>query len=376
MPAHRLSLLKPSPIRAITDGTPPGAIPLGLGEPTWDLPEVARKALLRNPGPCGYVPHAGLLDLRKAVAAFHGSHSDEVLITTGSQGALFALFQAWVNPGSKVLVPDPGFVAYPALAFMAGAEPVAYPLSPGRFRLDATALIRVLNATEDVSVVILNLPSNPTGGGGDLEALRSVAEACTARGVLLISDEVYRDLHFGTRSPSLRDVSDRGVVTSSVSKGWGAPGLRVGWAVGDPAWLTPARVVHGYAVTGTATPAQWAALALLEHSETVLAEARAAVQVRWEALASALRAELGHTPEPPDGAFYHFLPLPASAHADPLAFALKLRDEAKVVLIPGLAFGEGGRAHARLSFAATPEQLREGVRRLAPYWGTRGEAIP
>ncbi len=100
-PASRLSLLKPSPIRAITDGTPPGAIPLGLGEPTWDLPEVGRKALLRNPGPCPYVPHVGLLELRKAVAAFHGAHVDEVLITTGSQGALFALFQAWVESGHE-----------------------------------------------------------------------------------------------------------------------------------------------------------------------------------------------------------------------------------------------------------------------------------
>jgi aspartate/methionine/tyrosine aminotransferase len=370
-PATRLSLLKPSPIRAITDGTPPGAIPLGLGEPTWDLPEVGRQALLRASGPCGYVPHAGLTELRKAVASFHGAHSDEVLITTGSQGALFALFQAWVDPGTKVLVPDPGFVAYPALARMAGAEPVPYRLTADRFRLDADALLQMLEATPKVSAVVLNLPSNPTGGGGDLASLKRVADACEARGVLLISDEVYRDLHFGVRAPGLRDVSDRGVVTSSVSKGWGAPGLRVGWAVGDPAWLLQARTVHGYAVTGTATPAQWAALALIEHSDTVLAEARAAVQLRWEALAAALREELGLTAAPPDGAFYHFLPLPASAHADPVAFALKLRDEAKVVLIPGLAFGEGGRGHARLSFAATPEQLREGVRRLAPYWNAR-----
>lgn len=367
-PASRLSLLKPSPIRAITDGTPPGAIPLGLGEPTWDLPEVARKALLREPGPCAYVPHVGLLELRRAVATFHGAHMDEVLITTGSQGALFSLFQAWVEPGTKVLMPDPGFVAYPALARMAGAEPVTYRLSADRFRLDADELIRVLDATPNASAVILNLPSNPTGGGGDLTALKRVADACAARGVLLISDEVYRDLHFGVRAPSLRDVTDRGVVTSSVSKGWGAPGLRVGWAVGDPAWLVPARTVHGYAVTGTATPAQWAALALIENSDTVLAEARSAVQLRWQALAEALREELGHAVTPPDGTFYHFMPLPTSAHADPLAFCLRLRDEAKVVLIPGLAFGEGGRGHARLSFAATPEQLKEGVRRLAPYW--------
>ncbi len=367
-PARRLSLLKPSPIRAITDGTPPDAIPLGLGEPTWALPDVARRALLREPGPCAYVPHVGLLDLRKTLASYYGAAVEEVLVTTGSQGALFSLFQAWVNPGTRVLLPDPGFVAYPALAHLAGATPVPYPLARDRFRLDADALIQVLDATPDVSAVILNLPSNPTGGGGSLDALRRVAEACTARGVLLISDEVYRDLHFGTRCPSLRDVTHCGVVTSSVSKGWGAPGLRVGWALGDPAWLAPARVVHGYAVTGTATPAQWAALALIEHSEVILAEARAAVRLRWEALAEALKENLGQTAMPPDGSFYHFLPLPSSAQADPLAFALKLRDEAKVVLIPGLAFGEGGRGRARLSFAATPEQLREGVRRLAPYW--------
>jgi aspartate/methionine/tyrosine aminotransferase len=371
--ASRLSLLKPSPIRAITDGTPPGAIPLGLGEPTWDLPEPARLALLRAPGPCGYVPHAGLTDLRKAVAAFHGATVDEVLITTGSQGALFALFQAWVEPGTKVLVPDPGFVAYPALARMAGAEPVPYALSPDRFRLDADALLQVLAATPDASAVILNLPSNPTGGGGDMEALRRVAEACVARGLLLISDEVYRDLHFGVRPPGLREVTDRGVVVSSVSKGWGAPGLRVGWAIGDPAWLTPARVVHGYAVTGTATPAQWAALTLIEHSDAILAEARAGIRERWEALAAALREQMGQAVSPPDGTFYHFMPLPPSAQADPLAFALKLRDEAKVVVIPGLAFGEGGRGHVRLSFAATPEQLREGVKRMAPYWRSRKE---
>jgi aspartate/methionine/tyrosine aminotransferase len=367
-PSARLSTIKPSPIRAITDGTPPGAIPLGLGEPTWDLPEAARKALLRPPGPCAYVPHAGLLELRRALANFYGSGLDEVLVTTGSQGALSSLFQAWVKPGSKVLIPDPGFVAYPALTGLAGAEVVPYPLSADRFRLDGPSFVRVLEATDNVSAVILNLPSNPTGGGGSLEDLRIVAEACAQRDLLLISDEVYRDLHFGTQPPSIREVTDRAVVVSSVSKGWGAPGLRVGWAIGDPAWLVPARVIHGYAVTGTATPAQWAALALLEDSEQVLAEARAAIRGRWEALADALKNEMGQISAPPDGTFYHFMALPEKAWSDPTAFALKLRDEAGVVLIPGLAFGEGGRRHVRLSFAATAEQLQEGVKRFAPYW--------
>jgi aspartate/methionine/tyrosine aminotransferase len=70
----------------------------------------------------------------------------------------------------------------------------------------------------------------------------------------------------------------------------------------------------------------------------------------------------------PDGAFYHWIELPKSGHADPLAFCLKLRDEAKVITVPGFLFGEGGKKHVRLSFAASADQVREGIKRLAPYW--------
>ncbi len=80
-----------------------------------------------------------------------------------------------------------------------------------------------------------------------------------------------------------------------------------------------------------------------------------------------MRKELGRAIEAPDGGFYHALPIPAEHRADPLAWCLRVRDEARVVLIPGLAFGEGGRSFARLSFAARPEQLVEGVRRLAAF---------
>src|SRR6185436_174234 len=112
--------------------------------------------------------------------------------------------------------------------------------------------------------------------------------------------------------------------------------------------------VHGYAVTCIATPAQHAAVALLENAKTVLPAARAELEARWDALAAAMQRQLGRTITPPDGSFYHFLELPPEAHADPLRYCLRLRDEAKVVLIPGIAFGEAGRRHARLSFAARP----------------------
>lgn len=364
-PASRLSAIRPSPIRVLSEGAPADAIPLGLGEPTWELPAPARIALAAETGPCGYGPNAGLPELRRAVAQWHGAEMEDVLVTSGSEGALFSLLMAWLGPGDEVLIPDPGFPAYPALARLAGAEIAPYPLGEG-FRLDAPAFVACLETHPKAKAAILNHPSNPTGGGASLEDLRAVAEACRQRGILLISDEVYRDLHFGVRPPSLRDADSYGVVLGSMSKGWAAPGLRVGWAVGDPRWLVPARTVHAFAVTAAAAPCQRAALALLEASGSVLPQGRREIAARWQALAEAWREHFGVTLALPAGAFYHWTPLPQNS--EPMDFCLRLRDEAKVVLVPGTAFGEGGRAHARLSFAAQPEQIREGIRRMAAFW--------
>jgi aspartate/methionine/tyrosine aminotransferase len=340
---------------------------MGLGEPGWNLPEPARRALEQPEGPCPYGPNAGLPELQEAVAGFFGLETGQVLLGCGSEGVLYALFQAWLEPGDAVLVPDPGFLAYPALARLAGAEPVPYPTAAD-FRLDAEAFAAVLERTPAAKVAVVNHPGNPTGAGASREALARVAEACEARGVLLLSDEVYRELCLGAKAPSLREVSASGLVLGSVSKAWGAPGLRVGWALGDPALLAPARLVHAYMVTAPARPAQQAARALLEHSEQVLAEAREHLRVRWEAFSGAFREAFGHTPAPAAGGFYHWQPLPPAALADPMAFCLRLRDQGGVVVVPGGAFGERGRGHIRLSYAGAPEQIREGVRRLAPFW--------
>jgi aspartate/methionine/tyrosine aminotransferase len=366
-PAARVGSIGLSPIRVFSQGAPPDAIPMGLGEPTWELPLPARKALAQEAGPCGYGPNAGLPELRKAIALWHGATMEEVLVTCGSEAALFSLLMAWLGPGDEVLVPDPGFTAYPILAKLAQAVAVPFPLSAtNRFQLDAKAFIACLTEHPKAKVAILNHPSNPTGGGASLEDLQAVAWACRQRGILLISDEVYRDLHFGVRPPSLRDADDYGVVLSSMSKGWAAPGLRVGWAVGDPRWLAPATTIHAFAVTAASAPSQRAALALLEASDEVLPQGRREIAARWEALATSWQEAFGEHLTPPAGSFYHWMRLPLGP--DPMAFCLQLRDEAKVVLVPGTAFGEGGRGYARLSFAARPEQIREGIRRLATLW--------
>ncbi len=364
--AARLEGLGTSPIRAMHAGAPAGSVPLGLGEPTWELPPCARAALAELDGSCGYGPNAGLPELVGALASFYGAAPEEVLVASGSQGALFALFQAWLGPGDELLVPDPGFLAYPNLARLAGAACVAYRLGPGG-GLDPAAFRAALDASPAAKAAVINFPSNPTGGGASLAALREVAAACEERGILLVSDEVYRELYLGPRPPSLRDASGYGLVLSSASKGWGGPGLRVGWAIGDPELLAPARLLHASMVSCPARPSQLAALALVEASAEVRPAARAELRARWEALAGALRAELGVEAELPAGAFYYWLPLPA-LEADGTAFCMRVRDEARVILVPGSAFGRAGARFARLSYAARPEEIAEGVRRLAPLW--------
>jgi aspartate/methionine/tyrosine aminotransferase len=366
--AARVRDISPSLIRVVSDGAPKDAMPLGIGEPTWPFPEIARRALADVPEKCPYGPNAGLDELREVIAKRHRVAFDGTVITNGSQEALYSLLQAWVDPGTAVLVPDPGFVAYANLVKLAGARTALYAVNAAdRFRLDADALIAALDATPDASAVILNHPSNPTGAGASLEALKRVAEACRARDVLLISDEVYRELHFGTPVPSLRDASDYGCVISSVSKGFASPGLRVGWIAGDTRWLQPARILHSFNVTAAAWPAQRAALALLARADEVLETSRREIRARFDVMQAAMREFAGREILPPDGAFYHWMPLPTRAHADPIKYCLMLRDEAKVVVVPGLAFGERGRGFARASFGASLEQIREGVKRLAPH---------
>lgn len=366
--ADRVSALEISLIRQISESARATAMPLGVGEPTWDLPEPGRRVLNAWSGRAPYGAGTGLPELRKAVAEYYRAGIDEVFITQGSVGALFSLLQAFVGPGDKVLLPDPGFVTYRNIVLFSQAEPAYYPLNEAnRFRLDAALLMSRLE-DERVKAVIVNHPSNPTGAGCTAADLKAIADACRQRGILLISDEVYRDLYFGERPPCLREISEYGIVVSSVSKAWGAPGLRVGWAVGDPEVLDPARTIHSYATTSPSYIAQKAALALIDATEEIRPKARVELTTRWEALREAKRKHFGEDPLPPDGTFYHFMTLPQSALADPIGFAVKLRDEADVVAIPGLVFGERGREYLRVSFAAKPEQIAEGIRRMAPYW--------
>lgn len=372
-----------SPIRA---ALPAGAIDLGLGAPTWgtEVLEASGSGLsdFQSPGHLGYPPHAGLPELRRAVADFEGVDPEQVQITCGAQGALSSLARVFLGPGRLALVPDPGFPAYAALARLVGAEVRTYALGPD-LRLDVDAVARALDAVSVPAsasgsplgtVIFVNAPSNPVGAGASVDALASVAELCRRRGVLLVSDEVYRPLSADGTCPGLRSshslatspsavglsIDDGAVVLGSLSKGWALPGLRVGWMVADPEILEPCRRAHAWAMTSAAGPTQALAAELVRQWERLLLLSRAQLDERWQRAEEVWQEELGLSLPRPDGGFY--LWLPSNAHPDEVRH--RLAEEHGVGVVAGSAFGPAGESRLRVSVAAEPDVVAEGLRRL------------
>ena len=358
----------PSAIRAVRRDLHGETIDLGLGEPGWRWSAETQAAVEAGLAGrrWGYGPQAGESELRERIAEREGAQPEEVMVTVGAQGALFALTRAFLGPGDVALVPDPGFTAYPELVRQSGARPVSYPLPAAQgFELDANVLLAVLEAQPRTRMVILNHPANPTGAGASPEALALVAEVCRRRRILLVSDEVYRDLHRSGVAPvgGLRRVESDGIVVGSLSKAWAAPGLRVGWLVAPPPVVEACREVHAWAVTSAAGPSQAMATTLLGLGEAPLRESRHQLERRWREVESVWRSEVGGPCSFLGAGLYLWLPLPASASGDPRAFCARVQRQARVAGVPGIAFGEGGRGFVRFSLGGPVAEIGEGLRR-------------
>ena len=365
-PASRLDGVGISLIRRVLEAAPPDAINLGFGEPTFDTPRAILRAAHQtlDEGRLGYTATAGLPELRQAIAEYSGDRisPDSVLVTVGAQEALFATMLAWLGPGQEVLVPDPGFPAYPAIARLAGASPVTYPLSASHgFRFSADALESLISPR--TQALVLNSPANPTGVIIPLEELRKVAKLAAEHELLVISDEVYREIYFGERPPSYLDVSTDGVVVSSLSKFASMTGWRLGWAVSPPERIEPIRVIHQYAVTCAPAHSQKAALAAFGTEAQREAESfRRRLRHRRDLLATLVRERLGFSPLVPDATFYMLIE--AAPAGDSLGTSMELVEQARVITIPGAAFGEEASRFLRLSFSVEEEEIRAGVERI------------
>lgn len=370
--------LKPSGIRRFFDlvATMDDVISLGIGEPDFATPQHILDAGIRSlqAGETHYTSNAGIYALRAAIAEhlqrLYGISYDpdsEIIVTVGVSEALYLVMNAILDPGDKVLIPTPCFVSYQAEVILAGGIPVEIPSRvEDDFQLRPEALEAAI--TPKTKVIFIGYPSNPTGAVASRETLLEVARIAKAHDLLVISDEIYDRLVYGTEHlcfAALQDMKKRTITLGGFSKSYAMTGWRVGYACAPEELLQGLVRIHQYTVMSAPTISQFAALEALKHGEDDVAEMRAEYNRRRELIVNGLNS-LGLPTFEPKGAFYAF-PSITPTGMDDDTFAMKLLQEEKVAVVPGSAFGAGGEGFVRCSYATSYEKIEGALERIARF---------
>jgi aspartate aminotransferase len=249
--------------------TKPGAINLGLGQPDFDTPahikEAAKEALDR--GYTGYTPNKGFPELIDAIVSYYEQYGvqtgqEQIICTSGGSEALHLAFEALINPGDEVILPDPGFVAYLPLTLVAGGVPVSARVSADdNFRLQPDAVAD--RVTDKTKALVINSPANPTGAVQRRNEMQGFVELADDHDFYIISDEVYDKILYKGKHVSPASIDpDRVIVANSVSKTYAMTGWRLGYTIAPAAitesglrglnWLARQRSGDGRKVSGTA----------------------------------------------------------------------------------------------------------------------------
>ena len=353
-----------------------GVISLGVGEPDfaapWSIREAAIYALER--GRTSYTANLGMRRLRKAVAAYVAQkfHVDycpdrEILVTVGVSEALDLALRALVNPGDEVLYHEPCYVSYhPGVAMAHGVpKPIAckqedgFALAPEAIRASASAKSKIL---------ILNFPTNPTGGTLSPSRLEAVAEVVRQNNLIVIADEIYAELTYEGRHlsiASLPGMRERTVFLHGLSKTFAMTGFRIGYACGPAPIIEAMLRIHQYSMLCASIISQDAAIEALTKGEAAAQEMRDQYHLRRDFAVRSFN-EMGLECALPRGAFYAF-PSVQSTSQSSKDFALGLLCSERVACVPGNVFGRSGEGHVRCCFATSFEKLEEAIERIKRY---------
>jgi aspartate aminotransferase len=385
--AKRLQLVKPSPTFAMAAEATAlrrqgrDVVDLSVGEPDFDTAEhvkaAAREALER--GLTKYTPIGGLDELKDAIVTKLRRDNGlayeraEVMASCGGKHALYTAFQALFDEGDEVVVPAPYWVSYPDMLVLAGAVPrIVDTAAADGFKMSPAQLAAAIGPR--TVGVVLNSPSNPTGAQYTAEELRALGEVAGARGLVVISDDIYEKLtatpvpHLGTLLPALRP---RLVVINSVSKTYAMTGWRIGYTAAPLELIRAMTVLQSQSTTNPTSIAQAAAAAALTGPQDGVATMAREFTARLHLVVDGLRTIPGLVVPVPQGAFYVFPDVSAffgrRGPDGPLRtasdVAMYLLRHAHVAVVPGEGFGAP--AHVRLSYAASRTVLEDGIARLA-----------
>jgi aspartate aminotransferase len=355
-------------------------VDLGAGEPDFPTPAIPSDAGIRaiKEGKTNYPPTEGILELRSA-AATHLSllsggrpvNADNIVVSSGSKQSLFNACFTLFGPGDVVAIPAPAWVSYPQIVHLARARPVMVQGDPEwSLKVSVRELERILPAARGL---ILCSPGNPTGAVYTHGELKAIAQWARDKKVWVISDEIYRRIHYGTGpAPSFLDLPDelleRVVVIYGVSKAYAMTGWRIGLALAPAPVAKAMTALQSHTTTGPNHPAQYAAAAALadERVEQDVTRMVAEFRRRRDVVVGRFRKELpGAEFVEPTGAFYFFFRVDAFGKITGTEFCTRLVTEKGVALVPGAAFGDD--RWVRLSYAAASAEIAKALDRIVEF---------
>jgi len=349
-------------------------IHLEIGEPDFDTPQhikdAAVKALME--GYTHYVPAAGILELREAIAEYIAEtrgievDPDEVVVTPGAKPILFFGILACVNPGEEVMYPNPGFPIYESVIRFVGARPVPLPLrEENDFRLDPNDVREKL--TDKTKMIILNSPHNPTGSVLTRQDLEEIAQYVMKKeDLIILSDEVYSEILYEGKHESIASIpgmKEKTVIIDGFSKTFAMTGWRIGYGVmrKDLAQRITQLMVNSNSCTCAFT--QMAAIEALKGPKEPTRRMVEEFRRRRDVIVSGLNSIPGISCKTPKGAFYVFPNVKAFGMKSK-QLANLLLERAGVAVLAGTDFGEYGEGYIRLSYANSVENIRKAIDRM------------
>lgn len=362
-------------------------ISLTVGEPDWptDNPakEAGKKAIDENK--TTYTPASGTVELKEAVSQLVSSQlgievkPGQVTVGSGAKFIIYSALNALLDPGDEVIIPSPYWVSYPPMVELAGGvAKIVSCVEKSEFKLTAKQLANAIRPK--TRVLILNSPGNPTGAEYTGEELLNLGAVIKNHpGLTILSDDIYNQLSFGKEalSPHLLhgnpELAKRCLCISGVSKAYAMTGWRIGWAVGPEPLVKAMSRFQSQTTGAPCSISQWASLGAINHCKSEVRGHLKVLKERKRLFIKELSKVNGLKIFPPQGAFYLWTNIQAWLGRDYKGRPLKdsrqvatlLLEREKLAVIPGKEFGL--EAYLRLSFAASPEDLKEGASRLSHF---------
>jgi aspartate aminotransferase len=357
--SERVAGIEISGIRKIFEAAGPDSINLGLGQPDFDTPQHIKDAAVKaiQEGKTGYTTNNGIPELRAAISKKFKNengikyHPDQLIITAGASEALHIVMQALLNPGDRVLCPDPGFVSYASLALLAGGKPVSVPLTK-TLHVDIEA---AKNLMDTAKIFVLNSPGNPTGAVESKESVKAIVEYAHDKDITVVSDEVYEHFIYGKKHYSAALFGDNVITVNATSKTYAMTGWRLGYLAASPEIIGQCLKVHQYCQACATSISQYAAVAAYEGDQSAVKVMRDEYEARRDLIWAGLK-DLGFDFPKPEGAFYTFVPMKPALTDKIIA--------AGVIAVPGSAFGVNAPEYTRFSYATSRQNILTALGRI------------